>query len=127
GSLPAGTGEIAVASEVADRLGVGVGDSLSYLSPADDRQAEAEITGLIAPVTSFFGSTTDVLFSPEEFVSVVPTDFFDSLAVATTRPGDGAAVAAVQADIADLLGPDAQVRTLTEVAEDQVASMTGDT
>lgn len=126
GTLPQRPGEIAVASEVADRLGVGVGDTLDYVSPGDEHQATAEVTGLIAPVTSFFSSTTDVLFSPEEFASIVPADFYDSLAVATDRPDDAAAVAAVQADLAAQLGPDMDVRTLTEVAEDQVAGLTGD-
>ncbi|QGH70240.1 ABC transporter permease [Pseudactinotalea sp. HY158] len=125
GEFPRADDQVAVSAGLASRLELSLGDRLDYLSPVDDTRHSATVVGITASATSFFDAGADLVLPADRFRQVVPADSFDSIAVALD-PAAGPDLAGVQSDLTSELGPEVQVRTMTEFAQDTTAGLTGD-
>ncbi|WP_022919313.1 ABC transporter permease [Ruania albidiflava] len=138
GDLPTGTGQIAVAEDVAERLGLSVGDELTVVQEqwTDDPDAGPTTQETTAQVVGLIASPTLYLFAPTEAV-VTPGDLADIRAFTAPEEAgtsyeamvavqQGADPQTVASELSSITDGTAQVQTVNEVAEEQTAAITGD-
>lgn len=130
GDLP-GDGEIALRADLAERLGVAIGDDVKLTvtdwesdEPTDSR-IEARVSGIVPEATNFFTYGTDALI-PESALLTDPLGALSSVGPLTVSAADGVSEEDLQAALKEEFGSDYTVQTVTEVAEDTTEAITGD-
>ena len=130
GDLP-GDGEIALRADLAERLGVSIGDDVKLTvtdwesdEPTDSR-IEARVSGIVPEATNFFTYGTDALI-PESALLTDPFDALSSVGPLTVSAADGVSEEDLQTTLKEEFGSDYTVQTVTEVAEDTTEAITGD-
>ncbi|HLR57586.1 MAG TPA: FtsX-like permease family protein [Beutenbergiaceae bacterium] len=130
GELP-GDGEIALRADLADRLGVAIGDDVALTvtdwdadEPTDSR-IEARVSGLVPEATNFFTYGTDALV-PESALLTDPLAPLSSEGPLAVSAAGGVSEEELQTALAEEFGSDYTVQTVTEVAEETTEAITGD-
>ena len=138
GALPTQTGQIAVAEGVAERLGLTEGDEFilvqeQWQSTDDGGTVSSEelpvtVSGLIASPDSYLFAPTGALVAPDDLAEIsaysAPEENGASTEVIVALQA-GTDIDAAAAELSGIVGSGVQVQTVTEVAEEQTAMLTG--
>lgn len=141
GAFPAASGEVALPEPLADRLEVGVGDTITVVRELWDEGGEtstdaSEVVTVVGltddPSGAFAQSEGAVIADAEDATRWYAQDYggaAPSYETAVVALSEGADVETVRAELAQALAPtvpDARVQTKQERAEDLTAQVTGD-
>ncbi|ROS78588.1 ABC transporter permease [Cellulomonas sp. PhB143] len=133
GALPTADDEIALPADLADRFGLGTGDTITATTwvydasddsdPGTEQHEDLTVVGLVDDPRGAFSETGGAaVVTPAALTRLAPDAERSEAVVALDDAADpAAATAAIEAAV-----PDAAVRTTEAVAKDKAASMTGD-
>lgn len=131
GHLPTADDELALRSDIANRLEVGVGDVVPVSILAASSEGEPAgltltISGLLTPAADFFSYTPDGLITEAALASGVLAQAATGGPLAITLADPDQLESAV-AQLQESLGEEYRVTTVTDLAEATMAQLTGDT